>query len=67
MMFRAVFWVILPCKMFFLHGSTTQKTALNIKLLFFNKKKRKYPDVYVIRDPVYTVHSIDKLYTASQP
>jgi hypothetical protein len=26
--FRAVFWVVLPCK----HGSTTQKTALNIIL-----------------------------------
>jgi hypothetical protein len=34
-MFRAVFWVILPCKMIvdlILHGSITQKTALNIIL-----------------------------------
>jgi len=30
-MFRAVFWVVLPCKII-LHGSTTQKTALNIIL-----------------------------------
>jgi hypothetical protein len=30
MMFRAVFWVVLPCKLIvILHGSTTQKTALN--------------------------------------
>jgi hypothetical protein len=30
MMFRAVFWVVLPCKLTInLHGSTTQKTALN--------------------------------------
>jgi hypothetical protein len=28
-MFRAVFWVVLPCEII-LHGSTTQKTALNI-------------------------------------
>jgi hypothetical protein len=33
MMFRAVFWVILPCRMtIILHGSITQKTALNIKM-----------------------------------
>jgi hypothetical protein len=38
MMFRAVFWVVLPCKYIddpstiYLHGSTTQKTALNIIL-----------------------------------
>jgi hypothetical protein len=46
MMFRAVFWVILPCKItddgrqyaplkrrstIILHGSITQKTALNIR------------------------------------
>jgi hypothetical protein len=32
MMFRAVFWVILPCKMIVdQHGSITQKTALKIK------------------------------------
>jgi hypothetical protein len=30
-MFRAVFWVILQCKMV-VDGSTTQKTALNILL-----------------------------------
>jgi hypothetical protein len=29
MMFKAVFWVVLPCKMI-LHGSATQKTALNV-------------------------------------
>jgi hypothetical protein len=29
--FRAVFWVFLPCKMIF-HGRTTQKTAMNITL-----------------------------------
>jgi hypothetical protein len=28
MMFRAVFWIVLPSKII-LHGSTTQKTALN--------------------------------------
>jgi hypothetical protein len=32
MMFRAVFWVILPCEMIVSHGSITQKTALNIIL-----------------------------------
>jgi hypothetical protein len=31
-MFRAVFWVVLPCKMIVDHGSTTQKTALIIIL-----------------------------------
>jgi hypothetical protein len=33
MMFRAVFWVVLPCKMMMiiLHGSIAQKTALNIR------------------------------------
>jgi hypothetical protein len=31
--FRAVFWVILPCKMIVdRHGSITKKTALNIIL-----------------------------------
>jgi hypothetical protein len=30
MMFRAVFWVVLPT--IILHGSTTQKTALNITI-----------------------------------
>jgi hypothetical protein len=35
MMFRAVFWVVLPCKStIILHGSTTQKTALNNKETF---------------------------------
>jgi hypothetical protein len=41
MMFRAVFWDILPCKRstIILHGSITQKTALNmiiylLRLLF---------------------------------
>jgi hypothetical protein len=46
MMFRAVFWVVLPCKMIVDRrfrgaycipddgGSTTQKTALNIKRTF---------------------------------
>jgi hypothetical protein len=32
MMFRAVFWVVLQCKII-LHGSTTQKTALNMSTL----------------------------------
>jgi hypothetical protein len=29
MMFRIVFWDVLPCKMIILHGSTSQKTVLN--------------------------------------
>jgi hypothetical protein len=33
MMFRAVFWVVLPSTII-LHGSTTQKTALNIPSVF---------------------------------
>jgi hypothetical protein len=32
MMYRADFWVVLPCKTIIFNGSTTQKTALN-KLL----------------------------------
>jgi hypothetical protein len=37
MLFRAVFWVVLQCKII-LHGSTTQKTALNIFLPLQNTK-----------------------------
>jgi hypothetical protein len=36
MMFRAVFWVVLPSTII-LHGSTTQKTALNIKMMMILK------------------------------
>jgi hypothetical protein len=37
MMFRAVFWVVLPFKMtIILHGSTTQKTALNIRIILLD-------------------------------
>jgi hypothetical protein len=33
MLFRIVFWDVLPCKMIIiLHGSTSQKTILNIIL-----------------------------------
>jgi hypothetical protein len=35
MMFRIVFWDVLPCKMIILHGSTSQKTILNILLGLF--------------------------------
>jgi hypothetical protein len=37
MMFRAVFWVVLPCKM--IVDSTTQKTALNTTVYDINDKQ----------------------------
>jgi hypothetical protein len=38
MMFRIVFWDVLPCKMI-LHGSTSQKTILNSKKVFYIQKR----------------------------
>jgi hypothetical protein len=32
MTFRIVFWDVLPYKIFILHGSTSQKTILNVIL-----------------------------------
>jgi hypothetical protein len=32
MMFTTVFWVVLPCQMIILHGSTSKKTVLNSNL-----------------------------------
>jgi hypothetical protein len=87
MMFRAVFWVILPCKMIvdrrfrgassgmsrstiILHGSITQKTALNIILhmlrqtspscfppcpfRLFSPLTVTFPKLSVILRPLYT-------------
>jgi hypothetical protein len=57
MMFRVVFWVILPCKMivdrrfrgaYILHGSISQKTTLNIVYvsLIFKVTQRKWESTY---------------------